>query len=161
MGAWGHHILENDTACDTFAGIVNAANPVRDLLSVVEHYATPPEEQYLEDDEVNEILVTILFLIGFRDRQVMAKRFAPGVVGDRMQTEFASVIEGKQREFDTQVTPAVYESALALFDRVFDPKNSETYELWIDAGNPQPWKEHVEALQADLRGVAHTSVKSG
>lgn len=153
MGAWGHSLLENDTACDTLARLTDPHTeaPVASILQTIEEYSRAETfSEYLDDSDVNEILVCILLIIGFRDKKFIEER---SDIGKYQEEKILTLIKGNQEVFNELIKKDdYYEKGEKLFERVLDAEKSETYELWQEACEDdfKAWLEMVNQIKKDL-----------
>ncbi|CAH2350091.1 hypothetical protein CLIB1423_01S02256 [[Candida] railenensis] len=154
MGAWGYHLLENDTACDIFIRLTNPKTeaPVAEILQSIEGYSNPDtSSECIDDYEVNDILICIVLVVGFTDRTLIEERTDKSINRDSKDKIF-KFLEQHQKTFDDSVKVDHYKKAGKLFERILDVEKSETYELWDDAGgeNCESWVKMVTKIREDL-----------
>lgn len=154
MGAWGHNLLDNDTACDTLGRLTDPKTeaPVADIFQTIEEYSNPDTfSSYIEDDEVNDILVCILLIVGFTDRTLIKKR-SDKTINKYFTDKILQFLEQHQKTFDDSVKADYYTKAEKLFERVLDVEKSETYELWNEAAEEdcKSWVQMVNEIRDDL-----------
>ncbi|CAH2350090.1 hypothetical protein CLIB1423_01S02234 [[Candida] railenensis] len=162
MGAWGHNLLDNDTACDTFARLTDpkAEAPVAEIFHTIEEYSNPDTfSGYIEDDEVNEILVCILLVVGFTDKTLIEVRTDKSI-NKYFTDKISKFLKQHQKTFDDSVKVDYYEKSEKLFERILDVEKSETYELWNEAGGEdcKSWVEMVTKIREDLVKVTPQSI---
>ena len=135
MGAWGHGVFDNDTACD-WAYSLEESND----LSVVDaalDKVLATQTRYLEAGDSEEALAAV---------EVVAR--LQGNVGEKnSQTETVDAWVAKHR-FD--VSPPLARKALATIERILS-EPSEILELWEENGEVETWKTHVENLKSRVR----------
>ena len=131
MGAWGHGIFDNDTACDWGFSLEES-----DDLSVVEaalQKVVRTGSAYLEAPESEEALAAV---------EVVAR--LQGNFGER--NSYTETIDAWVSKHRFEVSPELARTALATIDRILT-EPSEIVELWQESGEFDAWKTSVENLR--------------
>lgn len=133
MGAWGHEIFDNDSACDWQEKLVASD----DLSPIQEAFQRVLEaDDYLEVDEASEALAACEVLAHLRGR--------PGIQEASIDdlAKWANDHKGLPHE---QLTPI----AQAVLDRI-EADDSELKELWEETNDFDKWLATVEDVRRRL-----------
>jgi len=135
MGAWGHGVFDNDTACDWGFSLEEAGD-----LSVVEaalQRVLGTGSAYLEASDSEEALAAV---------EVVAR--LQGNFGER--NSYTETIDAWVTKHRFEVSPQLAGTALATIDRILT-EPSEIVELWQESGEFDAWKSSVEDLKSRVR----------
>jgi Domain of unknown function (DUF4259) len=134
MGAWGHGIFENDTACDFGAAVSDGGG-----ISLVEQAldrVLASGENYLEVSDAEEGLAAV---------EIVAR--LKGSPGD--ETAYTESIDTWIKDVRPSASAALVEKAKRAIARVLS-EPSELVEVWMESDEFDAWKQAVEALRARL-----------
>lgn len=136
MGAWGYGPFDNDSALD-FADDVSDAPD--EAVSAIRAAMTAVIDggEYLEEHEVSAAIVGACFT---------AERLAPGTIANANGRDHAA-------KLDFTPSAELVGLAVAVFDRAWDPRDNEWYDLWSEA-EALP---HIRAEHAPCETVLRTA----
>ncbi len=133
MGAWSHEPFGNDIANDWAYQLVE----VRDW-SVVEAAfdAVLESTEYIESDQGSEAVAAA---------EVLAKALGRGTQSDA----YTEKVEEWLKLMATAPSGELCGKAKAALERILG-EDSELNELWVESGEPDPWRDGVSALIAAM-----------
>ena len=134
MGAWGHGVFENDSACDWAFELVRSADdgPIADALSCGKESGGE-----VDSDDASQALAAVQTLVALSGQPVELTDEVAQWVG-RQPPERAQALLDEHRALAREV--------LTLIDQ----PDCELYELWEDAEDLEDWRATVTALRAHL-----------
>lgn len=148
MGCWGEYPFQHDQALDYWALLRDPKStlpsPVQQLVSAIFEAQTL---EYVDDDVTQEILVGVVLILGFTDRQWLQDY---PHLNDHLRQQIEEFLTENQADWDTLLkqTPDVYSQSLTAMDKVTSPEISESYELWE---GDKTWLASCDELKQALR----------
>lgn len=140
MGAWGHGLLENDTALDLLGDVGEAAAAGRTAILEARLRAVVENQDYLDGPDVDEALVAAALVL------VAAGGDVPASAGD---------VAGLAEVAGPLPLPGVglLQMARRALARAADPEDNEWLELWDEAGELDAARGRVRDLAAALANL--------
>ncbi|HWU00375.1 MAG TPA: DUF4259 domain-containing protein [Terriglobales bacterium] len=134
MGAWGSGILDNDTAQDFIAAVVdeNDLSTIEEAIARVLRSGT----DYLEAPEAEEAIAAVNIIARILGR-------------DPEEPEDADEVDEWITRCEVEPDDVLVEEARKALDRVLT-EPSELLEQWQESDDGEAWERNVRALQQSL-----------
>lgn len=150
MGCWGEYPFQHDMALDHWARLrdpqEDSTTPVQMVLnSILEAQSV----EYLDDDVTQEILISVVLILGFTNRQWLANY---PHLNDHLRQQIEQFLDTHQADWEAKLkdNQQIYSQALKAMDNVTSPEISESYELW--EGDAK-WLASCDELKQGIRQV--------
>ena len=134
MGTWGTGVFDNDTACD-FAANVADGGGLQALVQALDRVLVPTSD-YLRAQDA--------------DRGLAAAEIVARLNGSRgEQTAYKAEIDDWIERSSAPISKDVLDKARQAITRILT-KPSELVDLWMESGDFEDWKRHVEDVSKRL-----------
>ena len=132
MGAWSHEPFGNDTANDWAYELEETQD--WSLVEAAFNTVLAPDANYIESDQGSEAVAAA---------EVLAQALGKGTQSDA----YTEKVETWLKSVDAAPPDELRAKAKAALEKVLSD-DSELKELWVESGEPEPWRNSVLALIA-------------